>query len=81
MVVLASPKMCATAGAERNVVRSGSSAASELANLRIVDFLLFETIAEACGHRGQTDVAAWWNEMGAAAALSFHSVAAVRFYG
>ena len=43
--------------------------------------LFFETIAEAYGHRGQTDVAAWWNEMGAAAALSFHGVAAVRFYG
>ena len=52
-----------------------------VANLPIVDFPLFETIAEAYGHRGQTDVAAWWNEMGAAAALSFHGVAAVRFYG
>src|SRR5439155_22760704 len=36
MVVPASPRILATAGAERNVVRSGSSAASELAKVRIV---------------------------------------------
>src|SRR5712691_650132 len=35
MVVPASPRIFATAGAERNVVRSGSSAASELAKVRI----------------------------------------------